>query len=187
MRVSVEGAVGVGKSTLLTALAQRRLDWTFVHEPVSKWTFFHDFYAQPKRFGFHFNLEVLEMMARVDQTAGVTVVERSPLSNNVVFARMQLPEKEYDLYKRVYGTLAWQPDAIVVLQTPAAVAADRRIRRAREGEVGEAHYFDEIHSRHRTDLLPAIAALRIPLLCIDATRPTEEQLDAVESFVASVN
>ena len=176
----------MGKSTLLTALAQHRADWSFIPEPIAKWTYFHDFYAQPRKFGFHFNLEVLEMMARIGQTLGVTVVERSPLSNNLVFARMQLPDKEYDLYHRVYETLAWQPEAMVMLQAPVAIAEARRTRRAREGEVGQDVYFDQIHQRHHTELLPAVAALKIPLLCLDATLPTKEQLAQVESFVASV-
>ena len=71
--ISLEGNVGVGKSTVLRELERRGVRVHF--EAVDHWTLLEPFYRDPQRFGFAFQAQVLTSYAATPPLT--QIVERS--------------------------------------------------------------------------------------------------------------
>ena len=94
--VSIEGAVGVGKSRFINFLKTNRemQGVIFLDETLEQWENFHGknllelFYADPVQFAFTFqNYALLSMMDRQfkSEKAEIRIMERSPLSSITIF------------------------------------------------------------------------------------------------------
>lgn len=107
--VSVEAAIGTGKSTLLRLLAEEEPTWHFVQEPVDIWqavdgkyNLLEAFYKDPARYSFSFQTYcVLSRIQAVEAAlatcpAGtpVMIVERSWFSDRHTFARMLIDSQK---------------------------------------------------------------------------------------------
>ena len=146
--IAVEGAIGVGKSTVVEKLAER-LDATTVLEEWKDNPFLKSFYdAKP---GATFQVELFFLLSRYRQqqelrqrslfnqvTVADYVFERSKL-----FAFLNLEDSELLIYEKLYGLLAEgtpRPDLVVYLQAPTEVLL-KRIRA--RGRPEEAHLSEE--------------------------------------------
>lgn len=160
--VSISGAIGSGKSTLIQALreavAAQGLVSTveFFDEPVQQWIdegWLEAFYANRAREAFGFQMRVLlgqiqameELCARHVGERRLLICERSPLDGLHVFAKTlhaegALSEREYALYK-AYAERAWRPDVTVYISTPAEQCIERIAERARKAEDIDASYY----------------------------------------------
>jgi deoxyadenosine/deoxycytidine kinase len=153
MKISIEGNLACGKSTLLARLQELTHIPTFP-EPVASWNFLTDFYKDPERWGFTFNLEVLTSMTRWSKIEYMSIFERSPMSCRKVFTQLQAEDgimtpNELIIFDKIYKELAWDQDVIIYIETDPLICYKRMHERNRacEEEV-DKDYIVSIHLKH---------------------------------------
>jgi deoxyadenosine/deoxycytidine kinase len=155
--ISLDGNIGVGKTTLLDHIQKRFPDVIIVKEPVDVWTHLKDeqgssllelFYKDKRRYAFTFQqaamlsrLLLLQKAVAEAEPGSLILTERSVLTDRFVFAEMlkasgDLSKLEKDLYDQWYNAFAAQlPIAGIVYITTSVDTAFERIQtRARDGE-----------------------------------------------------
>jgi len=135
--IVVEGAIGVGKTSLARKLAET-LGAQLVLEQASENPFLERFYRNP-RVGalpaqLYFLFQRAQQQASLSQADlfGAVRVADYLLAKDDLFAHMTLDEEEYGLYRQVHARLAIdapKPDLVVYLQAPVDVLLDRIARR----------------------------------------------------------
>ena len=152
--VAVEGAIGVGKTSVVTRLAER-LDAATVLEEVGQNPFLKDFYDG--KGGAPFQVELFYLLSRYRQQQELLqrhLFQQVTLSDYVfdkskLFAYLTLDDNELLIYDKLYGLLSESvppPDLVVYLQAPTEVLL-RRIRqrgRPEEGALSE-DYLAEVN------------------------------------------
>ena len=140
--IAIEGPVGVGKSTLARALADR-LGARLVEEDVEGNPFIREFYADPTRTAFQ--TQMFFMLSRYQQQLELrqgdlfahTTVSDYMFQKDRIFAYLTLNEAELALYDRIYQLLdprIPRPDLVVYLQARAEVLLERIRSRSRTWE-----------------------------------------------------
>jgi deoxyguanosine kinase len=135
--IVIEGAIGVGKTSLARRLAAT-LNAQLVLEQADENPFLERFYRNPRVGALPAQLYFL--FQRAQQQASLTQhdlfgsvrVADYLLAKDDLFARMTLDEEEYGLYRQVHERLAIdapRPDLVVYLQAPVDVLLDRIARR----------------------------------------------------------
>ena len=171
--ISLDGNIGVGKTTLLDHIQKRFPDVIIVKEPVDVWTHLKDekgssllelFYQDKKRYAFTFQqaamlsrLLLLQKAVAEAEPGSLILTERSVLTDRYVFAEMlkasgDLSKLEKDLYDQWYNAFATQlPIAGIVYITTSVETAYERIKtRAREGEASiSKEYLTTLDKQHR--------------------------------------
>lgn len=144
--IAIEGAIGVGKSSLARRLAAT-LGAQLVLEQADENPFLERFYRNP-RVGalpaqLYFLFQRAQQQSSLSQAELFTSVRVADylLAKDDLFARMTLDDEEYGLYRQVHERLAIdapRPDLVVYLQAPVDVLLDRISRRgiAHEGLIG---------------------------------------------------
>lgn len=173
MRISVEGNIGAGKSSLLAKLSQR---WPVYEEPVGAWqTILELFYAAPQRWSLAMNLQALASFTHIPDTDQVVITERSPTSCKEVFALLArdqgtMCEKEWQLFCDIYDKAAWSPDVIIYLSAPVTTSLHRIQQRARPGEENISQdYITKVQSAHNAMLRRFCGEKHV----VDASQPAE--------------
>lgn len=140
--VVVEGPIGVGKSRLAQQLAER-LDAEALLERSQENPFLERFYRNPREGAFpaqlYFLMQRAEMLSHVRQSDLFTprVVGDFLFAKDRLFAQLNLDTNEFNLYDRVWQTLAPSvpaPDLVVYLQAPVEVLQARLRQHARGAE-----------------------------------------------------
>ena len=142
--IVVEGPIGAGKTSLTHKLAER-LGADTLLESASDNPFLPRFYQEPKRYALptqlHFLFERARQLRELTQgdlfRAGT--VSDFLIDKDMLFARMNLDDDEFELYQKVYADLAPQaatPDLVIYLQAPVDVLQERVKRRGVEFERG---------------------------------------------------
>jgi len=171
--ISLDGNIGVGKTTLLDHIRNRFPDVIIVKEPVDVWTHLKDeqgssllelFYKDKKRYAFTFQqaamlsrLLLLQKAVAEAEPGSLILTERSVLTDRFVFAEMlytsgDLSKLEKDLYDQWYNAFAAQlPIAGIVYITTSVETAFERIQsRARAGEATiSKEYLQALDRQHR--------------------------------------
>jgi deoxyadenosine/deoxycytidine kinase len=160
--ICIEGGIGSGKTTLLRSLETALPHAAIFEEHVDD---FHsqlaDFYADPPRHAFRLQIKVSlvhrDTQRRVLECGRpLAIVERSPLSNQWVFGHMLwkdgiLTGSEWSDLCHAHEHYSWQPDAYILLDTPAAICHERKCKRARNGEdpitIDYMHSLEAAHNR----------------------------------------
>jgi len=133
--ITVEGPIGVGKTTLAKRLAQA-FDYPLLLEPVTENPFLDRFYAEGSRHALPTQLFFLLHRARqVADMPGNDLVGRNLIADFLLekdrlFARLTLDDAEYALYEQIYDNLQLnppKPDLVIYLQAPAEIL-DSRVR-----------------------------------------------------------
>jgi len=147
--IVVEGAIGVGKTSLARKLAAT-LGAQLVLEQADENPFLERFYRNPRVGAFpaqlYFLFQRAQQQAALKQQDlfGSVRVADYLLAKDDLFARMTLDDEEYGLYRQVYERLAIdppQPDLVVYLQAPVDILLERIARRgiAHEGLIDRAY------------------------------------------------
>ena len=140
--VSVEGPIGVGKTTLTRRLAEALGGQTLLEQPDEN-PFLERFYQNPKQAALPAQLFFLFQRARQldairqqDMFAPVTVSDYL-MDKDALFARLNLDDDELRLYEQVYSQLTIQaptPDLVIYLQAPIDALMERVRKRDRSAE-----------------------------------------------------
>ncbi len=174
--IAVEGVIGAGKTTLATLLAAR-YGAHLVLEEFADNSFLPQFYAEPERYAFP--LELSFLAARYGQLKpllgdgpgpGTPVVSDYIFGKSDLFARVNLGEAEYSLFRTLYGIIDPQlrtPDVLLYLQSPT-----ERLQRniAARGRAYETAIPDSYLEKLAAVYAAALPALPCPVLIIDAER-----------------
>jgi len=168
--VVVEGPIGAGKTSLTHKLAER-LDADTLLENASDNPFLPRFYQEPKRYALptqlHFLFErsrQLRELAQGDLFRAGTVSDFL-IDKDMLFARLNLDDDEFELYQKVYADLALQaptPDLVIYLQAPVDALQERVKRRGVEFERGmDAGYLQRLANSyseffHRYEAAPLL-------------------------------
>lgn len=152
--VAVEGAIGVGKTSVVTRLAER-LDAATVLEEVGQNPFLKDFYDGKS--GAPFQVELFYLLSRYRQQQELLqrhLFQQVTLSDYVfdkskLFAYLTLDDNELLIYDKLYGLLSESvplPDLVVYLQAPTEVLLRRIRQRGRpEEEALSQDYLAEVN------------------------------------------
>ncbi len=151
--VVVEGPIGAGKTSLTHKLAER-LNADTLLENASDNPFLPRFYQEPKRYALptqlHFLFErtrQLRDLAQGDLFRTGTVSDFL-IDKDMLFARLNLDDDEFELYQKVYADLAPQaptPDLVIYLQAPIDALQERVRRRGVDFERGmDAGYLQRL-------------------------------------------
>jgi deoxyadenosine/deoxycytidine kinase len=159
--VVVAGNIGVGKSTLVSILAEA-LGWTPIYELEEAHPYLDDYYADPQRWGFHSQLWFLTRRftqhQQIAALPGTVVQDRSIYEDAMVFATSLheqglLSARDYGTYRQLYGAIVRElrpPDRIVYLRASVPALQARIARRARPAEQGiRADYLESLERRYR--------------------------------------
>lgn len=181
MRISVDGNIGSGKSVALAALAAAFPLVPCFPEPVDEWAdLLKMYYASPSEWALAFALKVLLSFRKPAQVA-TCLVERSPLASRHVFSQLLYNEgvlacHEWDLFKEYHDVLAWKPDVILFIDTPAEVCMHRVRKRGRGGEETiDLDYLRRVEFQYATMLRYS----QVPVVRIDGTLPMDQVHAAV--------
>jgi len=168
--IVVEGPIGAGKTSLTYKLAER-LDADTLLENASDNPFLPRFYQEPKRYALPTQLHFLFDRARQlrDLAQGdlfrAGTVSDFLIDKDMLFARLNLDDDEFELYQKVYADLAPQaptPDLVIYLQAPIDALRERVHRRGVEFERGmDADYLQRLANSyseffHRYEAAPLL-------------------------------
>lgn len=156
---SIEGNIGIGKSTILKNLKEYINDDNiiFLQEPVNMWEGIKDkngesiikkFYENQKNYAFPFQilayttrLSILRDALNNNPNCKAIICERSLEADKNIFAKMlydddiiedinyKIYEKFFDIYSEKYKI-----DGIIYLNSSADICHNRILKRARDGE-----------------------------------------------------
>ena len=131
--IVVEGPIGAGKTSLTYKLAEH-LDADTLLENASDNPFLPRFYQEPRRYALptqlHFLFDrsrQLRELAQGDLFRAGTVSDFL-LDKDMLFARLNLDDDEFELYQKMYADLQPQaptPDLVIYLQAPVDALQER--------------------------------------------------------------
>ncbi|MFM7679074.1 MAG: deoxynucleoside kinase [Roseiflexaceae bacterium] len=146
IHISVAGNIGVGKSTLVSILAEE-LRWQPYYELVADHPYLDDYYNDRARWGFHSQIWFLtqryEQHLEISDTPGSVIEDRSMYEDYEIFVKGLfeegiLSQRDFRTYRRLYNTLVQriQPPTLVIYLQASVETLQTRIReRARPSEM----------------------------------------------------
>ena len=157
--IVVEGPIGVGKSSLAIRLS-RTFSSSLLLEKSEENPFLERFYKFPRQYALatqlFFLFQRVEQLSDIRQSAASKsgrvadfMMEKDPL-----FAKLNLDDDEYQLYRQVYQNLDIDrpiPDLVIYLQAPAEILQDRVHRRRIGYEMGmDMTYLSQLSEAYTT-------------------------------------
>jgi len=203
--ISLDGNIGVGKTTLLNLIKERFPELVVVEEPVDVWTTLKDaegknllelFYKDKQRWAFSFQqaamlsrLLLLQKAVLEAKPGQIILSERSVLTDRFVFAEMlyragDLTELEWTLYQHWYQAFgSMLPMAgILYINTSVDTALIRIQSRGRlgEGEISK-EYLQALDRQHRAWI--ATTQLQKQEISTEEGTDVEETVKAITEFL----
>lgn len=184
MKISIEGNIGAGKTTLIKRLSQT-INVPMFLEPVDKWNdWLTLFYQDPSRWGMSFNTNVLLTFNEWKDNGFTALYERSPISNRYIFSQLQyeqgkMKEIELELFDKLYERLAWTPDIIVYIKTDPIISKERMDNRGRKCEnTVPLEYLKSLHDKYEAIIGDDS---KYNVITIDGNKDAEEVFNEVVS------
>jgi deoxyguanosine kinase len=195
MYVAIEGAIGVGKTTL-ARLLRPMLEAEILLEIFEENPFLSDFYGDRERYAFQ--TQIFFLLSRYHQqrrtvpdllAAGKSLISDYTFAKDALFARINLKGDELDMYNKVHEALGEKiprPDLVVYLRADTQVLMQRIAQRDRPYERNmERDYIDRLNHAYENFFSKAYAGA--PLLPID-TNPLDivhnpEHLKLIENRI----
>lgn len=185
MYFSIEGVIGVGKTTL-ARLLRPSFDANLMLEVFEENPFLSDFYSDRARYAFQTQMFfLLSRYQHQRQTVSKLLEEKNRLvsdytfEKDALFARINLKGDELEMYYRIHRALAEKiiaPDLIVYLRANTETLMQRIAMRDRTYERNmELDYIEELNQAYETFFLENTERVS-PVLVIDSN-----QLDFVRS------
>lgn len=194
MYIAIEGAIGVGKTTLSRLLAPR-FEAELVLEVFEENPFLADFYAD--RDAYAFQTQIFFLLSRYHQQGGIpklldqeqSIIADYTFDKDALFACLNLDGDELDTYYSVHQALAEKlpvPDLILYLQAETDVLMQRIAHRDRPYErnmdQGYIHNLNQAYEDFFSDQYTASPVLRINTNQLNYVA-NEDDLDLVENRI----
>ena len=180
MYVDIEGAIGVGETTL-ARLLQPSFQAELLLEIFEENPFLPKFYTDRPRFAFQ--TQIFFLLSRYHQQRrtireildkGKNLISDYTFAKDALFARINLEGDELSMYDRVHEALAEKiprPDLIIFLQATTDVLMQRIALRDRSFERNiERDYIEELSQAYETFFAKPLD--NAPILAID-TNPLD--------------
>ncbi|MQC25841.1 MAG: deoxynucleoside kinase [Chloroflexi bacterium] len=155
--VAVAGNIGVGKSTLVSKLAEH-LEWEPYFEPVAENPYLEDFYGEMKRWAFQsqvfFLTHRLRMHLEMLENPSSVIQDRSVYEDAEIFAtnlarQSQMGARDFASYRKLYALLSDMvrpPDLVIYLEASVPTLQRRIALRGRDFESGiDASYLEQLN------------------------------------------
>ncbi len=194
MYIAIEGAIGVGKTTLSRLLASR-FQATLLLEVFEENPFLADFYTD--RDTYAFQTQIFFLLSRYHQqqdvptalTSGNSLIADYTFEKDALFARLNITGDELETYFSVHNALAEKlplPDLIVYLQAETAVLMQRIAHRDRPYERNmDQEYIENLNRAY--DAFYSEDHSGAPVLSINTNElnyvAKEKDLDLVENRI----
>ncbi len=168
--VVVEGPIGAGKTSLAYKLAEEMNAATLLENGMDN-PFLARFYQEPRRYALstqlHFLFDRTRQLRELVQgdLFRASTVSDFLIDKDMLFARLNLDDDEFELYQKIYADLAPQaptPDLVIYLQAPIEALQERVRKRGIEFERGmDAGYLQRLANSyseffHRYDAAPLL-------------------------------
>ena len=176
MYIAIEGAIGVGKTTLARNL-QPAFQGGLLLEVFEENPFLSDFYGDRERYAFQ--TQIFFLLSRYHQQRRTVAHMLGQLNNlladytfekDALFATINLKGDELDMYYRVHEALAEKiivPDLVVYLRADTDVLMQRIAQRDRPYERNmDRGYIDELNRAYE-NFFSEHSARRSPVLALD--------------------
>ena len=162
--ITVAGTVGVGKSTITTALA-KALDFRTSFEKVDTNPYLEKFYKDFSRWSFHLQIyflaERFKEQKRIFEYGGGFIQDRSIYEDTGIFAKMHydkgnMSKTDYEAYTSLFDAMVMtpyfpHPDLLIYLEGSLDDVLDRIKLRGRPMEQETPiSYWEEMYERYDT-------------------------------------
>jgi deoxyguanosine kinase len=140
--IVVEGAIGVGKTSLSRILAAH-YSARLTLEVVEENPFLASFYQEPQRFGFQVQVFfLLSRFRQLEQMSQGELFHQDQVADymfdkDFIFASMNLRDHEFSLYRELYSQLKPRltpPDLVIYLRAETDLLLERITQRGRDFE-----------------------------------------------------
>jgi deoxyadenosine/deoxycytidine kinase len=147
MKIVIDGNIGSGKTTQLDLLSSE--NFQVVKEPIEKWPL-DLFYSDPERWGFLFQLIILQTLTCLP-TDDMVIYERCPLSSKEIFWKsLKKHYLEDKTYQEEFEKRAWYPDVYIYIDTPAKTCYNNIQSRYQAGDQGVSlEYLQTLEVRYK--------------------------------------
>ena len=194
MFIAIEGAIGVGKTTL-SRLLSSRFQADLLLEVFEENPFLADFYAD--RDTYAFQTQIFFLLSRYHQqqevpnalVSGNSLIADYTFEKDALFARLNLGGDELETYFSVHNALADKlllPDLIVYLQAETSVLMQRIAHRDRPYErnmdQGYIESLNDAYDVFYNDELSGAPVLKINTNQLNYVA-NEQDLDSVENRI----
>ncbi|UOQ84818.1 deoxynucleoside kinase [Gracilibacillus salinarum] len=190
--ITIDGVVGVGKSTLMDIVVNE-FGYTPFEEPVVNNPILDKFYYDRERYSFPLQVFFLNERFRHIKNASQlnkAVLDRS-IYGDVIFAKMlkdsgDMSEEEFNIYKDLFGNMIehCQPPALMIYLEASTDEAVRRItKRGRQYELDtEIAYWERLNKeyRHYFDEYNISSVLKINVDDLDFENNLDDRETVVE-------
>lgn len=126
VRVSIDGIIGAGKSTLIRSL---KSDYVCFEEPVEKWTLLPYMYKNVDDYGTALQFQILltqfDQYEQFKNISDLVIVERCPWTAKHIFAPFTLNEYSQKVYDDMYEKLAYDVHYFIHLKLDPETAFER--------------------------------------------------------------
>lgn len=196
--ITIAGTVGVGKSTMATALADA-LDFTASYEKVETNPYLESFYADFNRWSFHLQIYFLAERFKEQQQifldGGGFIQDRSIYEDTGIFAKMHydngtMSERDYQTYTELFEAMTLtpffpRPHLLIYLEGDYEEIVERINQRGRQMEIETPDaYWLELYKRYETWIDNFTEAPVLRLNIIDYDLLTDER--AIEPILAQI-
>jgi len=151
--ITIEGNIGVGKTTLAHLLA-KHFDARIILEQFTDNPFLTKFYENPQQFAFPLELffmaerykQLKELVHTKDLFQSITISDYL-FTKCLLFAKVNLPSEEFRLYQKLFDIIYQQlvqPDIIIYLHAPVSKLQSNIKKRNRiyEQSIKDEYLFD---------------------------------------------
>lgn len=196
MNISIEGIIGVGKTTIIKGLANRyKLKGKPIEvfeEPVNEWIdsgILKKFYDEPKKYAVEFQQIALESFQRTTDPTKLSLIERSPFSAYYIFTAIQLFKRnisiiEFDKLEKLLVKVinnSSKINAIIYIESESEIALERLRSRNRSPEKEiRKEYIDQLNIYHRNIFIELKSSFDVPVIIIKTREDVEDLISEIE-------
>ena len=164
-KIVIDGNIGAGKTTQLNMLED--LGHRVMREPIEQWPL-ELFYSDPQRWGFLFQMIILDTLKVCDD---INIYERCPVSSLKVFWEILDKHPEEDkAYRSYFNKIGWKPDLYIYISTPPERCIERIRARTQDGDTSVSlDYLKILEEKY----MKMFHEIECPKFMIDGTQSQE--------------